>query len=91
MYERIGNVENFHFTLAAGKRMMSLYLRNQKVIKEAKSIPNLCKYFKVGKTKLYEILQTHKYSKEKPPPMKTPRRVKMEKIEPPEKKAKTST
>ena len=55
MYERIGNARNFRAALAAGEHLLSLYKYNQ-VAANVKTVPDLCHYFDVGKTKLYKIL-----------------------------------
>ena len=52
-----------HVTLAAGERLFSQYKFNQAGTPVV-SIPELCTYFNVGKTKLYEILRGGKYGKE---------------------------
>ena len=55
MYGRINHPRNFRAALAAGERLFSQYKFNQAGTPVV-SIPELCTYFDVGKTKLYEIL-----------------------------------
>ena len=55
MYGRINHPHNFRAALAAGERLFSQYKFNQAGTPVV-SIPELCTYFDVGKTKLYEIL-----------------------------------
>ena len=63
MYGRINHPHNFRATLAAGERLFLQYKFNQAGTPIV-SIPELCTYFDVGKTKLYEILRGGKYGKE---------------------------
>ena len=63
MYGRINHPHNFRAALAAGECLFSQYKFNQAGTPVV-SIPELCTYFDVGKTKLYEILQGGKYGKE---------------------------
>ena len=55
MYQRIGSPRNFRVALAASERLFSLYRKNQ-VGADVETVPNLCRYFDVGKTKLHKIL-----------------------------------
>ena len=55
MYQRIGSPRNFRVALAAGERLLSLHRKNQ-MGADVKTVPNLCRYFGIGKTKLHEIL-----------------------------------
>ena len=55
MYGRINHPRNFRAALAAGERLFLQYKFNQAGTPVV-SIPELCTYFDVGKTKLYEIL-----------------------------------
>ena len=55
MYGRINHPHNFRAALAAGERLFSQYKFNQAGTPIV-SILELCTYFDVGKTKLYEIL-----------------------------------
>ena len=63
MYGRINHPRNFRAALAAGEHLFSQYKFNQAGTPVV-SIPELCTYFDVGKTKLYEILRGGKYGKE---------------------------
>ena len=62
MYGRINHPHNFGVALAAGECLFLQYKFNQAGTPIV-SIPELCTYFDVGKTKLYEILQGRKYGK----------------------------
>ena len=55
MSQRINNPRDFRATLAVGERLYSLYKSNQAGTPPT-SIPDLCTYFDVGKTKMYELL-----------------------------------
>ena len=55
MSQRINHPRDFHAVLAIGERLYSLYKYNQASTPPT-SIPDLCTYFDVGKTKLYELL-----------------------------------
>ena len=55
MSQRINNPRDFHATLAVSEQLYSLYKYNQ-VGTPPTSIPDLCTYFHVGKTKMYELL-----------------------------------
>ena len=77
MYERIGNARNFRAYLVAGECLLSIYKHNQAGA-NVKTVPDLCHYFNVGKTKLYEILQGEKYGKEEEAEKKPPRCIKPE-------------
>ena len=74
MYQRIGSPRNFRVALEAGERLLSLYRKNQ-VGADVETVPNLCRYFSVGKTKLQEILRCQKYGKDEPNVKKPPRRI----------------
>ena len=50
MYQRIGSPRNFRMALAAGERLLSLCVKNQ-VGADVETVPNLCRYFGIGKTK----------------------------------------
>ena len=63
MYGRINHPHNFRAALAAGEHLFLQYKFNQAGTPIV-SVPELCTYFDVGKTKLYEILQGGKYGKE---------------------------
>ena len=72
MYQRIGKPRNFGVALKAGERLLTLYLKNQ-VGSDIATIPYLCTYFSMGKTKLHKVLRCHKYKteltrKDKKPP-----------------------
>ena len=55
MSQCINNPRDFRATLAVGKRLYSLYKSNQAGTLPT-SIPDLCTYFDIGKTKMYELL-----------------------------------
>ena len=87
MYGRINHSHNFRAALAAGEHLFLQYKFNQAGTPIV-SIPELCTYFDVGKTKLYEILRGGKYGKEeeverKPLKHIKPEPVKKEKGHPP--------
>ena len=93
MNQHIANPRDFHAALAIDERLYSLYKYNQAGTPPT-SIPDLCTYFDVGKTKLYELLWGGKYKytmKEEGETEKKPiRRIRLEKVEeePPEKRSK---
>ena len=92
MSERINHPRDFHATLAAGKRLYSLYKFNQAGTPPI-SIPELCNYYDVGKMKIYELLRGGKYkysTKEEETEKKPTHRIIPEKVEeePPAKKSK---
>ena len=93
MSQRIDNPRDFHAALAVGERLYSLYKYNQARMPPT-SIPDLCTYFDIGKTKMYKLLREGKYkytAKEEKEVKKKPlKRIKPEKIEdaPQEKKIK---
>ena len=86
-------MRDFRAALAVGEWLYSLYKYNQASTPPT-SIPDLCTYFDVGKTKLYELLRGGKYKytmKEEGETKKKPvRRIKPERVEeaPPEKRSK---
>ena len=92
MRQRIDNPRDFRATLAVGERLYSLYKYNQAGTPPT-SIPDLCTYFDVSKTKMYELLRGGKYkytTKEGEVEKKPLKRIKPERIEeaPQEKKIK---
>ena len=93
MNQCIDNLRDFRAALAVGERLYSLYKYNQAGTPPT-SIPDLCTYFDVGKTKLYELLRGGKYKytmKEEGETKKKPmQRIRLERVEeaPPEKKSK---
>ena len=93
MNQRIDNPRDFRAALAVGERLCSLYKYNQAGTPPT-LIPDLCTYFDVGKTKLYELLRGGKYkyaTKEEGETEKKPvKRIYPERVEeaPPEKKSK---
>ena len=96
MYQRIGKPRNFRVAPAAGKRLLTLYLKNQ-VGSDIATIPDLCTYFGMEKTKLHEVLRCQKYKtkltkKDKKPPRcitSVPVKEEGKTKEPPAKKART--
>ena len=93
MNQCIENLRDFHAVLAVGERLYSLYKYNQAGTPPT-SIPDLCTYFDVGKTKLYELLRGGKYkftTKEEGETERKPvQRIRPERVEeePPEKRSK---
>ena len=55
MSQRIENPRDFRATLAAGERLYGMYKCHQAGTPPV-SIPELCTYFEIGKTKIYELL-----------------------------------
>ena len=55
MSQRIDNPRDFRAALAVGERLYSLYKYNHAGMPPT-SIPDLCTYFDVCKTKMYELL-----------------------------------
>ena len=84
MSQRIDNPRDFHAALAVGERLYSSYKYNQAGMPPT-STPDLCTYFDVGKTKMYELLRGGKYkytTKEEGEVEKKPlKRIKLERIE----------
>ena len=60
MSQRIENPRDFQAVLAAGEWLYSMYKSHQAGTQPV-SIPELCNYFDIGKTKIYELLQGEKY------------------------------
>ena len=92
MSERINHPRDFRAALAAGERLYSLYKFNQAETLPI-SIPELCNYYNVGKTKIYKLLCGGKYkysTKEEETEKKPACRIIPEKLEeePPAKKSK---
>ena len=92
MSEQINHPRDFRAALAAGERLYSLYKINQAGTPPI-SIPELCNYYDVGKTKIYKLLHGGKYkysTKEEETEKKPAHRIKPEKLEeePPAKKSK---
>ena len=89
MSQRIENPRDFRATLAAGERLYGMYKYHQAGTPPV-LIPELCTYFDIGKTKIYELLRGEKY---RYPPKeevekKPARRIQPERVEgeePPEK------
>ena len=92
MSQRIENPRDFWAVLAAGERLYSMYKFHQAGTQPV-SIPELCNYFNIGKTKIYELLRGEKYrypTKEETE-KKTVRRIQPERVEgeePPVKRSK---
>ena len=82
--QHIDNPRDFHAALAVGEQLYSLYKYNQAGMPPT-SILDLCTYFDVGKTKMYELLRGGQYkyaTKEEGEVEKKPlKRIKLEKIE----------
>ena len=88
----IENTRDFRAALAAGEQLYGMYKYYQAGTPPV-SIPELCTYFDIGKTKIYELLRGEKYRylpkeevEKKPARRIQPERVKGE--EPPAKKTK---
>ena len=79
MYERINHPRNFRAALAAGECLFLQYKFYQAGTPVV-SIPELCTYFNVGKTKLYEILRGGKYGKDEEVEKKPLKRIKPEPV-----------
>ena len=60
MSQWIENPRDFRAALAAGERLYSMYKFHQAGTQPV-SIPELCNYFDIGKTKIYELLRGEKY------------------------------
>ena len=60
MSQRIENPRDFRAALAAGERLYGMYKYHQAGTLPM-SIPELCMYFDIGKTKIYELLRGEKY------------------------------
>ena len=73
MYGWINDPCNFRAALAAGEHLLSLYKHNQ-VGKDVTKVPELCDFFYVSQTKLYNILYCQKYGKEEETDVKKPPR-----------------
>ena len=93
MGQRISHPQDFHAALAAGERLYSLYKFNQAGTPPI-SIPELCKYYDVGKTKIYESLhgEKYKYPTNEETEKKPVQRIRPERVEeePPEKRSKNT-
>ena len=92
MSQRIENPRDFRAVLAAGERLYGMYKFHQAGTPPI-SIPELCTYFDIRKTKIYELLRGEKYryppkeeTEKKPARRIQPKRVEGE--EPPAKKSK---
>ena len=79
MYKRIHSPHNFRVALAAGEWLLLLYKHNQ-ARTDVVTVPDLCTFFNVGKTKLYEILQGEKYGKEEEAEKKPLKHIKLEPV-----------
>ena len=84
MNQCIDNPRDFRAALAVDEWLYSLYKYNQAGTPPT-LIPDLCTYFDVGKTKLYELLRGGKYkytTKEEGKTKKKPvKRIKLERVE----------
>ena len=68
LYDRLKNPRNFRTILAVGERVFSLY-KHEQAGEPVTEVPELCEWYDIGKTKLYEVLRGGKYKKE----MSTPK------------------
>ena len=91
MNQQIANPRDFRATLAAGERLYSMYKFNQTGSTPI-SVPKLCNYYNIGKTKIYELLhgEKYKYPVKEEAEKKPIRRIRPGKVEeePPVKKSK---
>ena len=92
MSQRIENPRDFRAALAAGERLYGMYKFHQAGTPPV-SILELCTYFDIGKTKIYELLRGEKYRylPKEEVEKKPARRIQPEKVEgeePPAKKTK---
>ena len=90
MNQRIKNPRDFRAALAAGKQLYRMYKYHQAGTPPV-SIPELCTYFDIGKTKIYELLRGEKnrYPPKEEVEKKPARRIQPERVEgeePPAKK-----
>ena len=90
MYSRINHLRNFRAALVAGECLFSQYKLNQAGTPIV-SILELCTYFDVGKTKLYEILRGGKYGKEEEVEKKPLKHIKPEPVKEEKKRPPTKT
>ena len=78
LYDRLKDPRKFKTVLAVGEQMFSLY-KHEQAGKPVAEVPELCQWYDIWKTKLYEVLQGGKYKKEvstpKPESTKPARRV----------------
>ena len=63
LYDRLKNPRNFQTVLAVEEWVFSIYKHSQ-MGESLVEVPDLCKRYDVGKTRLYEVLQGGKYKKE---------------------------
>ena len=67
LYDKLKNPRNFRTILAVGERVFSIY-KHEQMGEPLAEVPELCKRYEVGKTRLYEVLRRGKYKKETPTP-----------------------
>ena len=63
LYDKLKNPRNFRTILVVGKWVFSIY-KHEQMGEPLVEVPELCKRYEVGKTRLYEVLQGGKYKKE---------------------------
>ena len=63
LYDRLKNPRNFQTILAVGEQIFSIY-KHEQMGESLAEVPDLCKRYDVGKTRLYEVLRGGKYKKE---------------------------
>ena len=63
LYDRLKNPRNFRTILAVGEWVFSIY-KHAQMGESLVEVPDLCKRYDVGKTRLYEGLWGGKYKKE---------------------------
>ena len=84
LYDKLKNPRNFQTILVVGERVFSIY-KHEQMGELLTEVPELCKRYEVGKTRLYEVLWGGKYKKEtstpKPESVKPARRVAAIKLE----------
>ena len=66
LYDRLKNPRNFRTTLAVGEQIFSIYKHDQ-MGESLAEVPDLCKRYDVGKTRLYEVLWGGKYKETSTP------------------------
>ena len=79
MYERIHSPRSFRVALAAGEQLLSLYKHNRAGT-DVVTVPDLCTFFDVRKTKMCEILRGGKYGKEEEAEKKPLKCIKLEPV-----------
>ena len=63
LYDKLKNPRNFRTILVVGGRVFSIY-KHKQMGEPLVEVPELCKRYEVGKTRLFEVLWGGKYKKE---------------------------